>query len=49
MARSARISVGQNGCGGFPKLGVPFGGPNTKHYSILGSTLGSPNSRKLPC
>ena len=28
--------------GGFPKLGVPFGDPNNKDYSILGSILGSP-------
>ena len=28
--------------GGFPKLGVPFWGPYTKDYSILGSKLGSP-------
>ena len=34
--------------GGFPKLGVPFGGPYNKDYSILGSVLGSPYSRKLP-
>ena len=27
--------------GDFPKLGVPFGGPYNKDYSILGSTLGS--------
>ena len=29
-------------CGGFPKLGVPFGAPYNKDYSILGSILGSP-------
>ena len=34
--------------GGFPKLGVPFGGPNDKDYSILGSILGSPYFGKLP-
>ena len=34
--------------GGFPKLGVPFGGPNNKDYSILGSILGSPYFGKLP-
>ena len=34
--------------GGFPKLGVPFGGPSNKGYSILGSILGSPNFGKLP-
>ena len=28
--------------GSFPKLGVLFEGPNSKHYSILGSILGSP-------
>ena len=28
--------------GAFPKLGVPFRGPNNKDYSILGSILGSP-------
>ena len=28
--------------GGFPKLGVPFGGPYNKDYSIWGSLLGSP-------
>ena len=33
---------------GFPKLGVPFGGPYNKDYSILGSILGSPYFRKLP-
>ena len=27
---------------GFLKLGVPFGGPHNKDYSILGSILGSP-------
>ena len=35
--------------GGFPKLGgYPFGSPNNKDYSILGSILGSPNFGKLP-
>ena len=34
--------------GGFPKLGVPFGGPYKKDYSILGSILGYPNFGKLP-
>ena len=34
--------------GGFPKLGVPFGGPHNKDYSILGSILGSPYLGKLP-
>ena len=34
--------------GGFPKLGVLFGGPNNKDYSILGSILGSPHFGKLP-
>ena len=33
--------------GGFPKLGVPFGDPHNKDYSILGSTLGSPYFGKL--
>ena len=33
--------------GGFPKLGVPFGGPYNKDYSILGSILGYPNFGKL--
>ena len=28
--------------GGFPKLGVPFWGPNNKDYSILGLHWGSP-------
>ena len=28
--------------GGFPKLGVAYGGPNTKDYNMLGSILGSP-------
>ena len=28
--------------------GYPFGGPNIKDHSILGSTLGSPYFRKLP-
>ena len=34
--------------GGFPKLGVPFGGPYNKDYSILRSILGYPNFGKLP-
>ena len=34
--------------GGLPKLGVPFGGPHNKDYSILESILGSPYSGKLP-
>ena len=34
--------------GSFPKLGVPFWGPNNKDYSILGSILGSPYFGKLP-
>ena len=34
--------------GDFPKLGVPFGGPHNKDYSILGSILGSPHFGKLP-
>ena len=34
--------------GGFLKLGVPFWGPNSKDYSILGSILGSPYLQKLP-
>ena len=34
--------------GGFPKLGVPFGGPHKKDYGILGSILGSPYLGKLP-
>ena len=34
--------------GGFLKLGVPFGGPHNKNYSILGSILGYPNFGKLP-
>ena len=33
---------------GFPKLGVPFGGPNNKDHNILGSILGSPYFGKLP-
>ena len=33
---------------GFLTLGVPFGGPNNKDYSILGSILGSPYFGKLP-
>ena len=33
---------------GFLKLRVPFGGPNSKDYSILGSILGSPYFGKLP-
>ena len=36
---------GLYGC--FPKLGVPFWGPNNKDYSILGSILGSPYFGKL--
>ena len=33
-----------NGCryGGFPKEGVPFGGPYNKDYGILGSILETP-------
>ena len=34
--------------GDFPKLGVPFRGPNNKDYSILGSILGYPYFGKLP-
>ena len=34
--------------GDFPKLGVPFWGPNNKDYSILGSILGSLYFGKLP-
>ena len=34
--------------GSFPKLGVPFGGPYNRDYSILGSKLGSPYFGKLP-
>ena len=34
--------------GDFPKLGVPFGGPYKKDYSILKSILGSPYFGKLP-
>ena len=34
---------------GFPKLGVPFEGPNNMDCSILGSLLGSPHVGKLPC
>ena len=30
------------------KLGVPFGGPYKKDYSIMGSILGSPYLGKLP-
>ena len=33
---------------GFPKLGIPFRGPQNKDYSILGSILGSPYLGKLP-
>ena len=33
---------------GFPKLGVLFGGPHNKDYSILGSRLGSAYFGKLP-
>ena len=32
----------RSGCGGFPKLGVPFWGPNNKDYSIFGSIVGFP-------
>ena len=32
----------------FPKLGLLFGGPHNKDYSILGSTLGPPYLGKLP-
>ena len=34
--------------GGFPKLGLPFGGPHNKDYRILESVLGSPYLGKLP-
>ena len=34
--------------GGFPNLGVRFGGPNNKVYSIWGSIVGSPYFGKLP-
>ena len=36
---------------GFPKIrdACQFGGPYNKDYSILGSTLGSPNFGKLTC
>ena len=33
--------------GGFPKLGVSFGGPYSKDNRILGSILGSPLFVKL--
>ena len=33
---------------GFPQVGVPFWGPQNKHYSILRSILGSPYFGKLP-
>ena len=43
------------GCRGWPSQvgvsqnqGYPFGGPHSKDYSILGSTLGSPYFGKLP-
>ena len=36
------ISPSYGPYGGFPKLGVPFWGPNNKDYSILGSILGVP-------
>ena len=34
--------------GGFPKLGVPFWGPNNKDHNILVSILVSPFLGKLP-
>ena len=34
--------------GGFPKLGLPFWGPNNKDHSIFGSILGSPYLGKPP-
>ena len=34
--------------GGFPKLGVPFGDPHKKEFSILGFKLESPHLGKLP-
>ena len=37
-----------SGFRGFPKLGVPFGAPHNKDYSIFGSVLGSPYFGKLP-
>ena len=36
------LGIARKVYGGFPKLGVPFGGPHSKDYSILGSTLGVP-------
>ena len=36
------------GFGGFPKLGVPFWGPNNKDYSTLVSILVSPFLGELP-
>ena len=44
---SVTAKASQNPNGGFPKLGVPFGGPNNKDYGILGSILGSPHFGKL--
>ena len=41
-------AVDEFACGGFPKLGYPFGGPNFKDSSIFGSMLGSPFFGKLP-
>ena len=37
MPHSCREFVGMmNACGSFPTLGVPFGGPHNKDYSLLG-------------
>ena len=33
--------------GGFPKFGVPFGGPYKQDYGTMGSILGSPYLGKL--
>ena len=46
-----RLSLGSGRSppnGGFPKLGVLFGGPYNKDYNILGSILGFPYFGKLP-
>ena len=37
------------GCGSFPKLGVPFGGPHNKDYSIFLVYIGVPQFWELPC
>ena len=45
MRKLSKLCVAS--CGGFPKLGVPFGGPSNKDYTILGSIIGVPLFREI--